>query len=179
MRCAQPFTRSQWNALYRRHGFASILNLRGINSNAGWYLDEKAASFAYQCDHNDLLVSSKRLPSRDTLIQMVDAFRTLPRPLLIKCAGGSDRTGLASAIYLLDINGMEALPEAYRHLTAFPYLHIPKANQRWIRELINFYAETHHGQNIATWIETTYSDAALADRLESQNKGDYWKRDKR
>ncbi|MDD3181821.1 MAG: tyrosine-protein phosphatase [Alphaproteobacteria bacterium] len=178
MRGAQPFTRGQWEALHKRHRFASVLNLRGDNPKAGWYKDEIASASAHHCQHVNLMISSKRLPTRESLLQLLDAFRDLPRPLLIKCAGGSDRTGLASAFYFLDSQGAMALPEAWKHLNLIPYLHRPKPQQRWIKEMLHFFSLTHKGEPLRDWIATVYSEETLGAYLIAQNKGDYWRRDK-
>lgn len=47
-------------------------------------------------------MSAVRLPHRDDLIQLLDAFKELPRPILVHCKAGADRTGEASAIFAMD-----------------------------------------------------------------------------
>ena len=62
-------------------------------------------------------------------------LRAAERPLLLKCSGGQDRTGLAAALYLLQLKGPGALAEAEAQLAAWPYLHFPKRHQLWLRAL--------------------------------------------
>lgn len=176
-RSAQPFTRGQWDAMHRKHHFSAIINLRGENENAVWYRDELAACAAAACQHLDIRLSSKRLPSRESLLQLIAAFHDLPKPLLIKCSGGADRTGLSSALYLLETKGLQALPEARSHLRYFPYLHRAKPSQRWIKEFLHFFEATHNDQALGAWLEQTYSESAFASYLTAQGKGDFWRRE--
>lgn len=175
-RCMQPFTRPQWNRIHKKHGFKSIVNLRGPNPKAPWYNDEIEAAKSFECIHVDLMLSSKRLPSREDLIKLLDYYHDLPKPMLIKCSGGADRTGLASGLYLLNEKGIEALPEALSYLRLIPYLHYAKPQQRWIREFFNFYEDTHKDLTLREWLEDTYSKEVFKDRLIAMDKGDYWRR---
>ncbi len=47
---------------------------------------------------------SHELPQSNRLNQLVDALLTAPRPILLHCHRGADRTGMASAIALI-LNG--------------------------------------------------------------------------
>ena len=46
-------------------------------------------------------MSSKKFPSIVKLRKLVNILRTAPKPILIHCKAGADRTGLASAIVLI------------------------------------------------------------------------------
>ena len=58
---------------------------------------------------------------------MIALMQTLPKPLLIHCKQGSDRTGLLAALYLASIKGVDVdtaddeLSIAYGHFSV-PYL---------------------------------------------------------
>ncbi len=176
IRCMQPFTRAQWDGMHKRHGFKTIINLRGSNPSAGWYKDEVDAAKAHDCRHIDLTLSSKRLPAQSDLLQLLDYYRDCTRPLLIKCSGGADRTGLASGMYLLDTHGIDAFDEALSYLRFFPYLHYAKPQQRWIREFFLYFADTHEGLTLRDWVSDVYSQEAFKKRLIEQDKADYWRR---
>lgn len=176
-RCLQPFTRGQWAAILRKHRFTSILNLRGENVKETWYRDEIASAQASGCRHRNIRLSSRRLPDRAILSELLDAMRTMQKPLLIKCSGGADRTGLAAALYLLDREGPKALPAALRQLRLFPFLHYAKRDQRWIKEFFRYYGLTHGERNLRDWIETTYSPEAFAAHMEAKGNADYWQKE--
>ena len=80
-------------------GIKTVINLRGFNPNSPWYREEKAATQAHGMLQIDIGMSADRLPHREDLIELLDALATAPRPLLIHCMAGVDRTGEASAIY--------------------------------------------------------------------------------
>lgn len=123
------------------YGFGSLLNLRGENSGSPWYEAEKAACLARGLPLIDITMSSRRLPHREPLLALADTFATAPKPLLMKCSGGADRTGLAAGLYLIGRHGLAGLPAARRQLAVWPYLHLPQKHQKWIRPFFDYLAE--------------------------------------
>ena len=107
---------------------------------------------------------------------LIEAFRTAEAPILIKCSGGADRTGLAAAIYLLDKNGLAALGAARRQMAFLPYLHLPKRHQRWIRRFPDFFEVDHAGLAIADWARVRYSPDRFADWLSANEFEGTWMR---
>ena len=67
-------------------------------------------------------MSAGRLPHREDLLKLLDIFETAPRPILIHCHGGADRTGEASAIYKLEYMA-KTKKQALRQLTLW-YMHL-------------------------------------------------------
>ena len=49
----------------------------------------------------DFPISATKRPTRRELLVLIDTLRSCPYPLLIHCKSGADRTGLASALYLM------------------------------------------------------------------------------
>lgn len=90
-------------ALARRvklDGIRSVVNLRGPQTGRAWYDAEIAATQAMGIAHFDVpLLSSKPLSQADA-DQLVAVMRQAPKPMLVHCEGGADRTGLAVALYL-------------------------------------------------------------------------------
>ncbi|HET6388778.1 tyrosine-protein phosphatase [Hyphomicrobium sp.] len=82
------------------YGIKSVLNLRGANPDKRWYRDEMAAISRNGLAHADLALKADRALDDETVSQLFALFASLPKPLLIHCDGGADRTGLASALYL-------------------------------------------------------------------------------
>ena len=83
-----------------RDGIRSVLNLRGSNPGAAWYPPEVAAALAAGVAHYDLPLLSSQSLSRADAERLVALMRDAPKPLLVHCEGGADRTGLATALYL-------------------------------------------------------------------------------
>ena len=82
----------------REYQIKTVVNLRGPNLGESWYRDEVAATLAAGATHVDLSLSSCVWMSRIQLRTLVRILDTCDRPLIVHCAWGSERTGLASAI---------------------------------------------------------------------------------
>lgn len=100
-RSAQPTARGL-RTLVQEYGIRSIINLRGEQHGQDWYEGELAVSQELGLERVDIKMSANRLPHRQDLILLLDAFNRLPRPILIHCKAGADRTGEAVAIFALD-----------------------------------------------------------------------------
>lgn len=90
------------------HGIKSILNLRGVNKGSSWYQDEIATSHAHGVTHYDIGLSARRRVTREEMQKLVETIRAAPKPLLVHCMSGADRTGLVSALYRYSIEGTSA-----------------------------------------------------------------------
>lgn len=99
-RAAQP-TADRLDDLSRRYGIRSVINLRGDNAGQAWYDDELRVSRAHGITHVDVRLSAERELSPAEMAGLLRAIDAAPKPLLIHCNGGADRTGLASALYEL------------------------------------------------------------------------------
>ncbi|GES45550.1 tyrosine phosphatase family protein [Rhizobium sp. ERR 922] len=87
----------------KQYGIKTIINLRGYNSGHHWYDTEVAEAKALNIDHIDFHMSSARELTQEQAAQLVEIMRNAPKPILIHCQAGADRTGLASALYLAAI----------------------------------------------------------------------------
>lgn len=106
------------------YGIRSVLNLRGAAPGEAWYDNEIAVSRTKGIAHYDYGISAERLVSVAQAEEILLAIRNAPKPILIHCKAGSDRTGLVSALYLFS-RGVDA-KSAERELSLryghFPYL---------------------------------------------------------
>ncbi|MBO9453696.1 tyrosine-protein phosphatase [Paracoccus sp. R12_1] len=89
----------------REHGIATVLNLRGENTGADWYEAERGVAERLGIGHIDFRMSAARSLDRAQVQDLLQVMRDAPKPLLIHCMGGADRTGLASALYVAGIAG--------------------------------------------------------------------------
>ena len=143
--------------LLTAHGIATVVNLRGANPKSTWYHPEQEACAALGIGQLDRPLHSRRLPKQTMLVDLLETFATAPRPMLIKCSGGADRTALAAALYLLHEHGPAALSQARRQMKTLPYLHLPKRDQRWIRHFPAFFEVDHDGAPIAEWARALHA----------------------
>lgn len=139
-----------------KRGVKGVINLRGRHPSIRWWQREVAACARHGIAHRDAMLDSRLLPLPPMLADLLDAFARTPRPFLIKCSGGQDRTSLAAALFLLWRDGWQALPQAEAQFAALPYLHLPKPEQRWLRQFPRFAAERAAGMDFSQWIQNKY-----------------------
>ena len=99
VRSAQPT--SQLPDWIREYRIRSILNLRGGSSADWWYEAEVNAARGGGVTFYDFPISATKRPTRRELLVLIDTLRSCTYPLLIHCKSGADRTGLASALYMM------------------------------------------------------------------------------
>jgi predicted protein tyrosine phosphatase len=83
----------------KQYNIKSVLNLRGKHSGESWYDDEIAMSSRLNVAHYDIGLSSDHELTPAEVSQLMDIFRTAPRPILIHCQAGADRSGLVAAMW--------------------------------------------------------------------------------
>jgi protein tyrosine/serine phosphatase len=89
----------------KEYRIKSVLNLRGENSGADWYEDEIAVCSRLSVRHYDLAMNSTGKPTPDVVGKLMAIFREAPRPVLIHCRSGSDRSGLVAALWKVVVDG--------------------------------------------------------------------------
>lgn len=86
-----------------RYGIRTIINLRGRHEKEAWYEAEVATTKRLGIGLIDFpMVADQRLDAEGAA-KLVAILKDAPRPILIHCRSGADRTGLASVIYLAKV----------------------------------------------------------------------------
>ena len=125
-RSAQP-TADQISSYARDYGIRTIVNLRGAAPKRPWYRDEIARAKELGIEHVDFKMSARRELSPTETEHLIAILRDAPKPILIHCQGGADRSGLVSAIYLHAVHGADVetaekqISIRYGHIS-IPYL---------------------------------------------------------
>jgi hypothetical protein len=158
-------------AFLKARGIRAVVNLRGSNLGYWWWRYETRVCARLGVVHRDAKLSSRQLPTREMLIDVLDAIAAVPRPFLLKCSGGQDRTSLAAALYILDARGWSARDEAQAQFAGWPYLHWPKGHQRWLKLLPLFAQERAQGRTLRSWVENGYSANSFREWLEAHGEG--------
>jgi undecaprenyl-diphosphatase len=83
----------------KKYQIKSILNLRGKNSASTWYKDEISFSLKNNVVHYDVALSAYNTPQAAVVSNLMDIFKHAPRPLLMHCQAGADRSGLVAAMW--------------------------------------------------------------------------------
>jgi protein tyrosine phosphatase (PTP) superfamily phosphohydrolase (DUF442 family) len=147
--------------LIARYHLASILNLRGGSLDDVYYAAEVRTARALGVDFYDLPMSATRRPLRRELLLLLDLFERCRYPLLIHCKSGSDRTGLATALYLLSRRSEP--PERALRAFALHYGHVPLFGPEHLHEPLQEYDRwlasqrlVHNPARLRRWVEQVY-----------------------
>ncbi len=107
----------------KKYNIRSIINLRGEHPTKDWYIEEKHISLKNNLQFYSLRLSSSREPDYEDINKLISIFKEAPRPVLIHCRAGADRSGLAAAIWKVVID-KEPKSVAKKQLSIF-YGHLP------------------------------------------------------
>jgi protein tyrosine/serine phosphatase len=87
----------------QKYGIKSVLNLRGENTGEAWYDTEIAETQKAGLVHLNFRMSAGHELTNEQAVALLTVMKNAPKPLLIHCRSGADRTGLASALYVAAI----------------------------------------------------------------------------
>lgn len=161
---------------YAQMGIKSVLNLRGQAKQSFWLFEREACN-RLGLPLVDLNMSARQPPKRQALLQLYDLFHTLPRPILVHCKSGADRTGLAAALWQIWVEG-KSVEEAMAQLS-LRYVHLSFGRTGILDHFLRVYARERDrsGISLIDWIRTGYDPEALADsyrRWEAKGKLGDW-----
>ncbi len=110
----------------KKYSIKSIVNLLGEKPKETWYKEEVQVSSEYHVKHYDLSLPALHEPNEEEVQKLLEIFKTAPRPVLIHCKAGADRSGLAAAMWKVIVD-KEPKSEAGKHLSIW-YGHVPIGN---------------------------------------------------
>jgi protein tyrosine/serine phosphatase len=157
---------------YAGMGIKTIVNLRGAN-NLAPYIFEVEACRDLGLELIDIPLSARRAAPRERMLELVDLLINLPTPFLLHCKSGADRTGLASALYLMLVHNVP-VAQAKRQLTIrHVHLNFTKTGIldyiMWVYEQRN----AHSAIALRDWIATEYDHERISQEFA---KVPFWKR---
>jgi protein tyrosine phosphatase (PTP) superfamily phosphohydrolase (DUF442 family) len=122
----------------RRH-IRSIINLRGANPGDDWYEEECAKARQQGLSHYDLPLDSLTPPTGTDLRGLIALLDKCPKPLLIHCQSGIDRSGMVAAICIL-LYDDEGTPQAALSQLGWRFGHLPwQENALRLKAFMNSY----------------------------------------
>ena len=125
-RSAQP-SAEQLVRWVETHNLKTVVNLRGRNVDKPLFLDEQRVLQEMDVNAVVLRFGASDLPPRHHLLELIDTLDRAPRPLLIHCEAGADRTGLASMMAAMAVGG-QSYQQALSQIS-LQYLHVMSRRQ--------------------------------------------------
>lgn len=102
----------------------TVINMRGPHPQTRWYEKEVNAMKKLGVKHYDIAMSSYKVPSKERMRKLLYLLMTAPKPILVHCLGGADRSGFASALAMI-LNGNPSLNQSEQQFS-LAYLVISK-----------------------------------------------------
>lgn len=147
--------------LARDLGVRSVLSLRGDRPTAPTLI-EKAACERLGLELRFVALRTTRLPQATTLLDLIACLRDMPKPLLLHCKSGADRTGLAVTLYLHVLKG-KPIAEARTALN-WKYAHFSWSKAGIVHRMLDAYEgeHLHTGIRFEEWVSERYDREALS-----------------
>jgi protein tyrosine phosphatase (PTP) superfamily phosphohydrolase (DUF442 family) len=101
-RSAQLFSFNMPYYIEKNH-IQSVLNLRG-RSTQKWYVDEIKIARDHHVSHYDYRLSDSQILNLQQMNKVIEIIKLAPKPILVHCKSGADRSALVSALYAYAIN---------------------------------------------------------------------------
>jgi protein tyrosine/serine phosphatase len=129
---SKQLTKDQLEQKIKQYDIKTIINLRPIEEDENAYNQEQEVIQKYQVK----LVSAPiacagSLPSQEKIRILLDTLNNAPKPILVHCKAGADRTGLVSALWILSIQkksldkALEQQAIRYNHVKRYlPYMRL-------------------------------------------------------
>ncbi|MBA4067930.1 MAG: hypothetical protein C0501_30355 [Isosphaera sp.] len=130
-------SREKLERVIAEKGVRTVVNLRGCCPETDWYQDDARATHARGVSQEDLTFSAKRYPPTGEVVRLVEVVDRAEYPLLLHCARGADRTGMASAVALLLLT--DTTPAVARRQLWPRYGHLPVGRTVRLDEFFDFY----------------------------------------
>jgi protein tyrosine phosphatase (PTP) superfamily phosphohydrolase (DUF442 family) len=147
--------------LVSQYGIRTVINLRGDFEPPEEYQAERRCVRDLHLDYQEAGLWSSLQPTVPEACRLVDALDRATPPVLLHCGGGSDRTGLATTLFLL-LRTDTDLPRARMQLS-IRYGHFPLGPavamdrfvdkyERWLEST----GQTHSADRLRWWVRHEY-----------------------
>ena len=148
----------------KRQGVNTILSLRGQFDNAFNALERDA------CERHDVTLTfvplgAREAPKARRILDLLKTFQEIDRPFLMHCKSGADRASLASAIYLIAMEG-KSVAEA-RQMFSVRFIHFKWTKTGILDMFLDMYEERLEQGPVAfkDWVAHEYDPEALTQRF--------------
>ncbi|MCD6590959.1 MAG: tyrosine-protein phosphatase [Candidatus Aenigmarchaeota archaeon] len=149
-RSKQP-TPEDLHRLREEYGIKTVINLRGKRPDEEWFQKEKEACEELRIEMHSVEIPIKLNGKYGWANKLLTIYRKTARPILVHCRKGSDRSGIASFLYLLQkgVPPCEAenqLSTKYGHFSIFhrdysEFIRHVKEGRLDVKEILNMPCE--------------------------------------
>lgn len=150
----------------RREGIHHIITLRGQAQGPEWFLEQRA------CEHLGLSLYpcgflASAPPDAAKIKEIIALLRNTPRPFLLHCKSGADRTSFAAALYVHVIEG--APVDVAMRQFSLRHIHLRTSKKGVLGYVFVDYMKWHRrmGGGFEEYLETAYDPVALSDSFYS------------
>lgn len=109
----------------QQYGIKSIINLRGGAPGVAYYDNEVAVSNKLGVAYTSFPISAGRQLTDEQTQDLLAVMKAAPKPLLVHCLSGADRTGLASVLYLQQIAGVDEETAEWQLSPLYGHINLP------------------------------------------------------
>ena len=167
--------RSELAAVIEKHGIKSVIDLRldeDAPDKTGATEAQTAASHGAEYRH--IGFSSSKAAQRPSILALLKAYDEMPLPILVHCSSGTHRSGVASALWLLD-KEMSTPEIALEQLSfRFGYFQVERDLKAWrtgrptLDRVVSEYAKVAHA-NGAPPLRRWLSSSAMLEPSKDDN----------
>jgi protein tyrosine/serine phosphatase len=142
------------DSVIKQYHIKAVINLEG-SSQETWYINEVQTTKDADVTLYSIKLPAKGLPPVQQFKQLVQILSDAPKPLLIHCKNGADRTGLASAIILI-LDAQASLTTANQQIAWWYGAISPDSIGRKVMPMyqnwLNKNNLAHNRTNFLTWV---------------------------
>jgi protein tyrosine/serine phosphatase len=135
----------------KKYHIKSVVNLR--HSDKYMVKLEKKWCKDLQLDHYNIPMS--RGINKDRILEVLELLKKAEKPILVHCQAGKDRTGLISAIYVIDFKKQ---PDKALDQLTLKYLYIRTPGRSYPKIINQYFSETSNGaeKSFEEWLKEDY-----------------------
>lgn len=127
-----------------QYAIKTVISLRGGSEESYWYKPQVEVLARNKVEFYPISLSMDSFPSKENLNEIIRLLKTAPKPILVHCRSGADRTGMVSALYQIEEMG-KSKEEALEQLR-FKYWYV-EAFHPAMTEFIKVYQGSDWAQN--------------------------------
>ncbi len=152
---------------YRAMGIRTILYLRASSEKWAFHFERESLE-ALDMRMINVPLHSRSAPTREAMQALIATFREIEKPFLMHCKSGADRAGLASAVYLMVIEGKDVT--AARRMLSPRYIHLRFTKTGVLDMMLDQYEARHIATGISfeDWIAAEYDPTDLQAAFDSR-----------